>query len=161
MSKTKSSEIPHYEVLFVVPNKFTQEEADAINKKVKDIISKNKGNITFSEEWGKKRLAYSINHFNHGYYYLAEFDMEGESLTEVNKILRMSNEVLRHQIVRKKVKTAEEIAKEKKVAEKIATKTEVKTKEEEEKAKTKDAKKLDLKDLDKKLDKILDTDDLL
>ena len=76
----------------------------------------------------------------------------------------MMKEVLRHQIVIKKKKTALEINKEKIISEKIAAKkiAEEKTNEEKEnKEKTKNTDKINLDDLDKKLDKILNTDDLL
>ncbi len=161
MSRTKSSELPHYELLFIIPNKFTEDEANSIIKKVKEIVVKEKGNITFSEDWGKKSLAYPINQYNYGYYSLVEFELDGNNLAKIDRALRMSNEVLRHQIVKKKIKTTEQIEREKKISEKIAAKDVTKKKKEEEQEKTKDKKKLKLKDLDKKLEDILDTKDLL
>lgn len=161
MSKVKKTEVPHYEMLFIVPNKYTEDEAGKIVNKVRDIIKENNGNITFSEDWGKKKFAYEINHYNHGYYSLFEFDGETASIAKIDRTLRMSNEVLRHQIVKKKVKTAEDVKQEEKIAAKVVAKTEAKVKEEKEEEKTKDKSKLELKDLDDKLDKILETDDLL
>ncbi|MFH1822445.1 MAG: 30S ribosomal protein S6 [Patescibacteria group bacterium] len=161
MSKVKKIESPRYELLYIVPNKYTEDEANEINKKTKEMIMKNKANITFSEVWGKKNLAYPINNNYHGYYYLIEFDLTGGELAKIDNILRMSNEVLRHQIVKKKTKTLEQIKEDKVVAAKIAAKTEEKAKDKEENAKAKDTKKLELKDLDEKLEKILETDDLL
>jgi uncharacterized Zn finger protein (UPF0148 family) len=73
----------------------------------------------------------------------------------------MMSEVLRHQIITKKVKTEEEIKKEKEITKKIAAKQAEEKKTLEEKERAKDKKKIDLEDLDEKLDKILETDDLL
>lgn len=164
MAKIKSSEIPHYELLYIVSNKYTEEELGPIMDKVRSIIQDNKGNITFSEEWGKKRLAYPIKRFYHGYYTLIEFDLDGSEVAKVDRALKLMNEILRHQIVVKKVKTAEAKEKEKEIAKKIAAKA-VKTAEEKEKKekkeKTPKRKKVDLKELDEKLDKILEADDLL
>ena len=89
--------------------------------------------------------------------------MPGENLINLDRALRMANEILRHQIVTKTVKTAEQIAEDKKIAEKIAARNDKAEKEEEkkEKAKETDKEKVDLKDLDEKLDKILETNDLL
>jgi small subunit ribosomal protein S6 len=164
MSKTKFSGLGHYELLFIIPNKFTEGEATEIVEKIKKVIMEKEGNITFSEFWGKKKLSYPIKLNSFGYYSLIEFDLPGKNLAKVDKLFRMSNEVIRHQIVKKKIKTAEEMEKEKKISEKIAAKniekeqkTEVQKKEKE---KNKD-KKLELKDLDEKLDNILDTKDLL
>ena len=157
MAKNKTSEIPHYELLYIISNKYSENELAPIIDKVRKIINNQEGNITFSEEWGKKRLAYPIKHFRYGYYNLVEFDLAGEKLAKVDQMLRLANEILRHQIVNKKQKTVKAIEKEKKIAEKIAVKKEKEIKKE----KIKDKEKVELKDLDEKLDKILETDDLL
>ena len=82
-------------------------------------------------------------------------------MAKIDRALRLASEILRHQLVVKKVKSAAQIAEDKKIAAKIAAKSlqEEKTAKEQEKAK--DKGKVDLKDLDEKLDKILETDDLL
>jgi len=157
MAKNKPSEIPHYELLYIISNKYSEDELAPIVEKVKKIINDNGGNISHNEEWGKKRLAYPIKHFRHGYYNLVEFDLEGEKIAKIDIALRMASEILRHQIVKKKQKTVEEIKREKEIAEKI---TDIK-KAKEKKDEDKNDKKVELKDLDEKLDKILETDNLL
>jgi len=159
MTKVKSSEIPHYELLYIISNKYSEDELKPIIAKVRQIIKNNGGNVTYSEEWGKKRLAYPIKLFRHGYYNLFEFDLAAEKLIEVDRALRIAEEILRYNIVKKKIKTAEEIEQEKKISDKIKEKTAKTEKEAKEKEEGKD--KVQLKDLDKKLDKILETDDLL
>ena len=178
MSKTKSSGKIHYEMLYIIPNKFTEDEAKAIDEKVRKEITSAEGEITYSEDWGKKKLAYLIDSYNHGYYKLLEFDLLGKDLAKLDNTLRLSLDVLRHQIIRKKKLTLEEIAAVKKQSEELA-KTRKKQREGGEAPEEKKAvapaipeakpleerkaakKKTDLKDLDKKLDDILDTDDLL
>jgi len=189
MAKNKKSDIPHYELLFVVPNKFTIDELKPIIEKIKGIITDNNGTITYAEEWGNKKLAYPIKHFTHGYYNLFEFDAESSNLAQINNIIKMDNEIIRHLIISKPKRTPEEIRKEKEVekerreASKIekgvksekrkTAKTnkkkdelpkEKEKKDEQTTAKTaekKEAKKVNLEDLDEKLDKILETNDLL
>ncbi|RLC38598.1 30S ribosomal protein S6 [Candidatus Falkowbacteria bacterium] len=163
MAKNKKNEIPHYELLYIVSNKYTEDELKPIVLNVNKTIEENGGKITYKEDWGKKKLAYSIKHFNYGYYSLAEFDIEGGQVEKIDKELRMSSEILRHTIVVKIAKTAEEIKAEKTRAKVIVKKAiKEKRKEKEEPLKKEEPKtKVDLKDLDEKLDKILDTDDLL
>jgi small subunit ribosomal protein S6 len=161
MSKTKKTDTPHYELLYLVSNQYAENEVKPIIEKVDKIIEEKGGKITLKEEWGKKRLAYPVKNFIYGYYILAEFDLMGEKLAEVDRALRMMNEVLRHQIVVKKIKTAKEIETDKRIAEKIAVRAVEEKREAEETEKAKDKKKIDLGDLDEKLDKILETDDLL
>jgi small subunit ribosomal protein S6 len=162
MSKTKAAGTTHYEILFILPNKFTEDEAKKVMDKVGQLITTTGGQLTHNEFWGKKKLAYEIKHNAYGYYGLFEFDLEGKLLAAIDKNLRLSADILRHQIVVKKVKSAEEIARAEAIRAKIDSKKAAdKKKEEKEKkastteapAKTKksDDKRVDLKDLDKKL----------
>ncbi len=157
MAKNKPAKIPHYELLYIIPNKFSEDELKPIQEKVEKIISKNKGVITYREEWGKKKLAYPIDHYNYGYYQLLEFDMEGKHLAKTNELLRILPEVLRHMIV-VKTETAQEAqaraAQEAKKIDKQAQKEQKPEKKPEE-------GKIDLEDLDSKLDNLLDVDNLL
>lgn len=153
MSKVKKSETEHYELLYIISNKYGENELNPIMEKVKSAIKEGEGNITYGEEWGKKRLAYPIKHFNYGYYVLLEFDAVGAKLSALDRTLRLMNEVLRHQIVKKEIKAAGK----KEKSERVAPKAAEKERAEKDKAK----EKTNLKDLDERLDKILETNDLL
>jgi len=161
MPKTNTSQIPHYELLYIVSNKFTEDELKPIIEKVGGLISDNGGKITLIEEWGKKRLAYPIKNFSHAYYVLVEFDFEGEKIEDINRGLRMMSEIMRHQIVSKTVKTAEDIKKDKEISQKIAARKEKVKADEISEKKEAQKEKVDMGKLDEKLDKILETDDLL
>lgn len=154
MAKNKTSEIPHYELLYIVSNKFSEDEVTPIAEKIKALITDGGGEITYTENWGKKRLAYPIQSFGYGYYNLVNFDIEGEKLAKVERNIKLMAEVLRHQIVKISTRITEKQIKIERPVEEV--KTEVK-KPVKEKAK----EKTDLKDLDEKLDKILETNDLL
>ena len=56
MSKTKSSELPHYELLYLISNKYSEVEVKPIMEKVNSLIIGNQGKITQSSELGKKLL---------------------------------------------------------------------------------------------------------
>jgi small subunit ribosomal protein S6 len=166
MAKVKSSERPHYELLYIVSNQFTEDEVKPIVERINKSITENGGEITYSEDWGKKRLAYQIDNFTHGYYQLVEFDLDGEKAKQIDTNLRMSSDIIRHMIVAKKARTEEEIKEEKRKREEAVQKTEAEEKEKKEEAvkveeKKPEPKKVDMKELDEKLDKILETDDLL
>ncbi len=169
MSKTKASGLIHYEILFIMPNKFTDEEAQGVFKKVGELITSNDGKITMENYWGKKKFAYPIKHEYYGYYGLYEFDLERSLINEINNKLRLDNTILRVLIVKKELKSEEQIKKDQKIKAKIETKK-AKEKEEEEEKKEKNSKKsttkkeeekVDLKNLDEKLDDVLNIDNLL
>ncbi len=157
----KILDIAHYEMLCLISNQYSEDELAPIKEKINKIITDDGGKITQEEDWGKKKLAYPIKKFRHGYYHLLEFDIDKEKVKKIDRLFRMMNEILRQQIVRKRVFSEEEIAKEKEFTAKIAAKTKIQEEKEVEKAKTTDKEKVELKDLDEKLDKILDTKDLL
>ena len=173
MSKTKTSATTHYEILFIIPNKFTEDESKKVAEQIEKTITDNGGGITHREYWGKKRLAYEIKHNAFGYYGLFEFDLEGKNLAKIDQALRLSTDILRHQIIVKKTKTEEELAKESEIRAKIDSKKAVEDKKEEKKTKnssaspivskekTKTDKRVDLKDLDEKLEGILNAKDLI
>ncbi|MFH1412981.1 MAG: 30S ribosomal protein S6 [bacterium] len=152
MSKVKSSETPHYELLYIISNKYSEDEIEPIKEKVTKLIIDNQGKITKNDDWGKKRLAYPIKHFRHGYYHLLEFDLDGNKLKIVEDWLRLSEQILRHQIVKKEkiqavstplpIEKLAPLADPNKLAEPI----------------TEPKKKIEFQDLDDKLDKILDSD---
>lgn len=173
----KEQLIEHYEMLYIIPIKFNEDEVEEIASKVKDLINKYKGEITYEENPDKKRLAYSIKGVHQGYYILIEFDLKKENLQKLNEKLKLMTEVLRFLILKKKKRTAEEIKKEKEQMEKIKeakeeaemkeVKKELEKKEKKEEKPSKSAediksKKVSLKELDKKIDEILeDTDKMI
>lgn len=170
MSKTKPSGLIHYEILFIMPNKFTDDEAQKVFKKVAELITSNDGKISLENYWGKKKFAYPINHEYYGYYGLYEFDLERTLIAKINDTLRLDKEIVRFLIVKKDVKSEEQIKKDKKIKEKIDSKKneEIKTKEEAKTEITKKAtkvkeedKKINLKNLEEKLDDVLNIDNLL
>jgi small subunit ribosomal protein S6 len=170
MSKSKASGPSRYELLFIVPNNYTEEEAKTIVAKVEGVVSEQGANIVYREFWGKKKLAYIIKQNHYGYYSLCEFDSEKNVIAKIDRTLRLSQEVLRHQIVsavvlsdaeRAKIKDKQEqsaVKNEKKdekpIKEKAARPTAVRTEKNE-------SNKAELKDLDEKLEGILSAQDLL
>ena len=58
------------------------------------------GAITEVEEWGKKRLAYEIQHMKEGYYYFIKFDAEANVPGELEQAVRIMDHVLRYLCVR-------------------------------------------------------------
>lgn len=156
--------IEHYEILYILPMSYTAEEVRPITKKVADIIKDNGGTVTKEQNLDKQKFAYPIKGQSHGYYFLYEFDLPTDKLINLNRILHLTNEVLRFIIVKKQIKSEEQLKEETKIQEKIARKKEKKRIEEakvEKVAKEKKGK-ISLEELDKKLDEILeDTKEML
>lgn len=64
------------------------------------IIERTGGEVKDVNQWGRRRLAYEIDHRSDGFYSIMEFTAGERTLTELKRILRVSDDVLRHVIVR-------------------------------------------------------------
>ncbi|HLD28549.1 MAG TPA: 30S ribosomal protein S6 [Patescibacteria group bacterium] len=155
----------NYELLYIVSGQFSEIELESIKSDVNSMIGKYNGQIGHNESLGKKRLAYPINKVSSGYYILLEFEMEnGELLETINRDLKLNHKILRAQILTKNKKTtAEDVAKknrkkERSISKPIAVAEKPKV---EGVAKPADDKRVSMKELDEKLDELLDTDNLL
>ncbi len=89
-----------YELALVVNAKVEDEVRTATVEKVKNYITSFGGTISDVEEWGKKRLAYEIQKMNEGYYYFIHFESESETPGELEKRVRIVENVLRYLCVR-------------------------------------------------------------
>src|SRR3989338_10036480 len=90
----------HYEILYLASASYTESELTPIQDKVKEFIKKYQGQITLEENLGKKKLAYPIKQNYQGYYLLYEFDLPGENLKQLDRSLRLTQDILRHIIVK-------------------------------------------------------------
>lgn len=89
-----------YELAVVLSVKLEDEERAAAIEKVKGYITRFGGTVTNVDEWGKKRLAYEIQKMKEGYYYFIQFDADAACPAEVEKRVRIMDNVLRYLIVR-------------------------------------------------------------
>lgn len=88
-----------FEVMFIIiPVAEAQEEAV---KKYEKLINDNRGKVYRTSQWGKKRLAYEVKDLSEGYYILMEFDAPSSCAEELDKQMKLDDDVLRHMIVRK------------------------------------------------------------
>lgn len=110
----------HYEIMYLIPLKAEGEEPTAVQEKVRTALQTEGAQITLEENLGKRKLAYPINHFRHGTYVVLECDLDPAKAKRVSDWFRLSPEILRAQMVTKKVKTPEQLAREKAFQEKLA-----------------------------------------
>ena len=90
-----------YELALVVNAKIEDEARAAVVEKAKGYIARYYGNVTEVEEWGKKRLAYEIQKMREGYYYFIQFEADADCPAEIERHVRIMDNVLRYLVVRK------------------------------------------------------------
>lgn len=89
-----------YELCVVVSAKLEEEERTAVVDKCKSYVERFGGTITNVDDWGKKRLAYEIQHQKDGFYYFIQFDAEATAPAEIESRVRIMDNVLRFLCVR-------------------------------------------------------------
>ena len=89
-----------YELAVVLSAKLEDEERAAAIEKVNGYITRFGGTVTNVDEWGKKRLAYEIQKMREGFYYFIKFDADADCPAEVEKRVRILDNVLRFLCVR-------------------------------------------------------------
>ena len=89
-----------YELAVVVSAKIEDEARAEVIEKAKELVTRFGGNVTDVEEWGKKRLAYEIQKMKEAYYYFIHFESEATCPGEVERRIRIMDNVLRYLCVR-------------------------------------------------------------
>ena len=92
-----------YEVMFVIANALDDERKEAVIETVKGIIGDG-GEVTRVEIIGTRKLAYPIEKKTEGYYVLVDFNAPAELPKELDRRLRISDDVVRHIIISKEKK---------------------------------------------------------
>ncbi|RTE06666.1 30S ribosomal protein S6 [Paenibacillus whitsoniae] len=88
-----------YELMFIIRTDIEQEVVQSTVEKFQAIISNGGGEIAKTDLMGKRRLAYEINKFRDGHYVLVNFNAEPAVVSELDRVLKISDEVIRHLIV--------------------------------------------------------------
>lgn len=103
----------NYETVCVVRPDVSDDVVKAIIQKATATLESGKGTIARVDEWGRRRLAYPIQKKNEGFYFVLTFTSNAEVSKEINRQLRLNEDVLRYQTVRlEELQKAAEPAKE-------------------------------------------------
>ena len=90
-----------YELLFIIDNSAADEAKEAIIAKMSRLVTDNGGSVEKVDKWGAKKLAYPINFKEDGYYVLMNFECEPALIAEMERQLRINDQVMRHMVVKK------------------------------------------------------------
>jgi small subunit ribosomal protein S6 len=89
-----------YELMFIVDPGVGDEDVVKLSEGVQKIITGQGGSITKTEMMGKRQLAYEINHRRNGTYVLLEVEGSGAEIAEVERRMRVNDQILRYMTVR-------------------------------------------------------------
>ncbi|MHB8125078.1 MAG: 30S ribosomal protein S6 [Desulfitobacteriaceae bacterium] len=84
-----------YEVLYIIRPDLDDETLTTNVEKFAEVVSNNGGAELSVDKWGKRRLAYEINDFRDGTYILMNFNGEARTVQELERVMKISDNVLR------------------------------------------------------------------
>jgi small subunit ribosomal protein S6 len=103
-----------YELVYILPPETSEQQAGELHEQIASIVSRMNGQIEKTDNWGRRKLAYEIGKFKEGVYVLEVINGSGELMKEIDRRLKVLDEVIRHLVVR--------VDEEKKVVERTRTK---------------------------------------
>ncbi len=89
-----------YELTVVVNAKIEDDVRVATVEKVKEYVARYGGTVTNVDECGKKRLAYEIQKMKEGFYYFIQFEADATAPAEIERHVRIMENVIRYLCVR-------------------------------------------------------------
>ncbi len=90
-----------YEILLMLDPELPDDRQEEIVTRVREGIEGSGGSWIAHDVWGRRKLAYEIDHKAEGVYHLLTFDAEPEALAEVSRVLKITDGVMRHLAVKR------------------------------------------------------------
>ena len=103
-----------YELLYILPPDSTEQQVAELHEQIASVVSRLNGQIEKTDNWGRRRLAYEIGPHKEGVYVLELINGSGDLMKEIDRRLRVLDQVVRHIVVR--------VDEEKKVVDRTRTK---------------------------------------
>ena len=89
-----------YELLYIVRPELKDSDIQKIADKFKKVVEDKGGSVSKAEKWEKRKLAYEIAGLKEGNYIIMLFEAPGDVPAELNRLLNISDDILRHQLVK-------------------------------------------------------------
>jgi small subunit ribosomal protein S6 len=96
----EQEQLPDYELVFIISPEVVEDRINEVTESVSQFITGKGGIVSEVEQWGKRRLAYPIKHFEEGSYILVRFKMQPGYNRELETNLRISEDILRHLLIK-------------------------------------------------------------
>lgn len=94
------SQTRQYELIYIVSSDATEQQITDLHTQVEEIVGRYSGKLDKTDNWGRRKLAYEIGPHKEGTYVLEVISGSGELMKEIDRRLRVSDQVIRHLTVR-------------------------------------------------------------
>ena len=89
-----------YELVYILPPDTTDQQVTELHQQIEAVVSRMNGQIEKTENWGRRRLAYQIGRYKEGVYVLDVINGSGDLMKELDRRLKVMDQVVRHLVVR-------------------------------------------------------------
>lgn len=96
-----------YELGFILQPEVNEEQTRTIVERLEQIVTNNGGQVMRVNQWGRRRLAYPIEHHRDGFYVFIDMILTPETVSELDRTLKVSEDVLRHLIKKRDPKAVQ------------------------------------------------------
>lgn len=94
------SRMRHYEVMVIFDAGLEEDGIRTIVDRVTQIITNGGGTVNKVDRWGKRRFAYEVHHRTEGYYVLIGTTTEPPVVADIDRVLGLADDVIRHKVIR-------------------------------------------------------------
>ena len=94
-----------YELMIITHGGLDEAAVQGVIERFTKLIADQGGSVEKVDHWGKRQFAYEIAHMQEGYYTVIDFKLHTDGLNELDRQLRLADEVVRHKVVRPEVRT--------------------------------------------------------
>ena len=88
-----------YEVMLILPAEADEKIVSTAVDRITKVISAEGGEVSNIDRWGRRRFAFEIDHATEGYYAVASFTAEPTIQSELDRVLNLADEVIRHKVI--------------------------------------------------------------
>lgn len=89
-----------YELVLIVDPRLDEQTINATVDRFVGVITNGGGEAVKVDHWGRRKLAFEIAHQQDGYYVLADVVADPKTMTELDRVLKLADEIMRHRILR-------------------------------------------------------------
>ena len=94
-----------YEILLMLDPELPEERQAELVARTRELVERGGGTWANQDIWGRRKLAYEIDHKGEGVYHLLTFEASPETLDEISRVLKITDGVMRHMATRRPTKT--------------------------------------------------------
>lgn len=98
---------PYEMMILLEPTLDEEAQIDPLLERLQQVVAAHKGEVDHLDKWGRRRLAYEINDLTEGFYVVMQFRAESEATRELDRLLKLTEGVVRHLIIRDEAKERE------------------------------------------------------